>query len=369
MPKPDTAEDLAAVTAAIASADAIPPVETPLAVIQLAPPVAAPPAPEPVVAAPPPPPPPPAPVVEPPAPNAAALEIDRISNQRLEEIRAKQARRRPEPPAPPPPPGIQDVIAPPPPAADPLDIDRIVAEARERDIDPAEHALAYLEKVRNLRQGKDVPAKKFEKPAALSKLDKLAQDLEMERQARMALEDRLGQAGSAYAEQQNREAEQKRNAIIMTSAGMAFHGTGKDVEDARKAYPLLAKRSAAWIGRATLAAVNQQLAANAKRAEQDLPPLGLTTEQIFGGLNSDIAADLKELGIDPTAAVAPAVAVAAPLPPPAAPKPTGAVPLLSPTQTGLQVPRGYEGIKLRPGETQQDLQDAIAAIASADSAA
>ena len=372
MPKPDSAEDIAAVAAAIASADAIPPVETPLAVVQLAPPPAAVEPPAPVVEAPLPPPTAPV-VVEPPAPSAATLEIDRISSQRFEEIRAKQAKRA-APPAPPPPPSITDVITPAPaPAVDLLDIDRIVAEARDRGIDPAEHALALLEKVQKLRAGKDVPARKFEKPAALSRIDELTKKLDEERKAREDLEQRLGAAGSEYQAQQTREAEQRRNATIMTSAGLAFHGTGKDVEETRKAYPMLAKKDAAWIGRATLSAVNTRLAANEKRAEQDLPPLPLTTEEIFVGLNAKADAEykqiLKELGIDPAASVAPAVAVASPLPPPAAPKPTGAVPLLSPTQTGLQVPRGYEGIKLRPGETQQDLQDAIAAIASAESAA
>ena len=311
------------------------------------------------------PPPPPVEVPAPPPPpvavrSAELAEIGRISNERLEQLRAKQLQRqgalppRPEAPVPPPPNTI-DLVAPTAakPSIDPLDIERLLAQARELGVNPKEFVLAVINKI----DKPELPARKFEKPKVLSEIDQIKQDLANERSKREELEQRLGNAGSEYAEQQRLRAEQDRDAMILGSAARAFQGDGPEEEATRKAYPWLAKRDGSWIGRAVLGAVKRQFEENKDRLKRNLPPLSLTTEKIFGDLDKWNESEARTFGLTAPAAVPVAPAAQA-----VAPKQPGATPPSSPTQgSAFVVPRGYEGIRLKPGETVQDLQDAIAA--------
>ena len=363
MPVPTKAEmdaEAADVAAALKLMDASPPAVEP--VVQVEPlRVVAPEAPK--AETPPPPPvetpaPPPSPPVA--VRSAEIAEIDRISSERLEQLRAKQLQRQgalPERPAAPtpPPPNTIDLVAPAAakPAVGPLDIEHLLAQARELGVNPKEFVLAFIDKINKPAE----PAKKFEKPRVLSEIDQIKQDLADERKARVELEQSLGNARDEYVQQQRLRAEQETDARIFGSAARAFIGDEPEAVAARKTYPWLAKRDGSWVGRAVLGAVKRQVAENEKRVAQNLPPLSLTTEKIFGDLDKWNESEARTFGL-----TAPVAAPVAPVAPVVAPKQPGATPLSSPTQgNAFVVPRGYEGIRLKPGETAQDFQDAIAA--------
>jgi hypothetical protein len=110
-----------------------------------------------------------------------------------------------------------------------------------------------------------------------------------------------------------------------------------------------------------LGAVKKAQQINEERAAKNLPPLLLTTEAVFASMEND----LKELGVPAPSSAAPEplkVEKAAPKSPEAAPRSTT-------TQGSFAVPRGLEGLRLRPGEPLADLEDQARAASLLESVA
>ena len=294
------------------------------------------------------------PPVVPPVETAPALsEIDQLAQDRLAALARKRAPVRtapitvehPEATTPPP--------KPPPPPTDPLDMKYLFEEAKRRGVDPRQFVLDALEVVQGKKE-----APKYELPVVLSEIDALKKQAAEERAAREKLEKDIGVAGSEWAEQQRAEAEAQADAQILAAAGKAFVGDQPETVKARELYPRAAKQKPGWVAQYVLGAVKAGILINEQRGTKGLAPLRLTTETIFASMENE----LKDLGVEPSSTVAPAVAVPKPAER-AAPKSPEASPGSTTTQGSFAVPRGLEGLRLRPGEHVADLDDQARAAA------